>query len=241
MGADADLTLFYPRKETCLKATDIHSLSKNSPFLGMKLKGAVVATVIAGEVYPRREERITTEAQRHRDRRRVSKSRIAGLRAYAVRPIGNPKASLCLVPCGSMPEALDGVRLRELRDAEPEVAGALSRVRGMEHPRGGDRRRRRTACRSRPRRRATPLHEVAADDGERLPSGIPEVDRVLGGGILPGGVTLLGGDPGVGKSTLLLQLFGHLGGGDGPLRERGGVPGAGGGARAGAWAWRPRT
>lgn len=51
-GADADLTLFSLRKETCLSAADIKSLSKNSPFLGMKLKGAVVATVIAGEVYP---------------------------------------------------------------------------------------------------------------------------------------------------------------------------------------------
>jgi dihydroorotase len=52
-GADADLTLFNPRKETCLKAKDILSLSKNSPFLGMKLKGAVVATVIGGEIYAR--------------------------------------------------------------------------------------------------------------------------------------------------------------------------------------------
>lgn len=58
---------------------------------------------------------------------------------------------------------------------------------------------------------AVGMDEVRADDGDRLPSGIPELDRVLGGGILPGAVTLLGGDPGVGKSTLLLQLFGHLG------------------------------
>jgi len=52
VGADADLTLFSLRKETCLTAADIKSLSKNSPFLGMKLKGAVVATIIAGEIYP---------------------------------------------------------------------------------------------------------------------------------------------------------------------------------------------
>jgi DNA repair protein RadA/Sms len=58
---------------------------------------------------------------------------------------------------------------------------------------------------------AVGMDEVGADEGDRLPSGIPELDRVLGGGILPGAVTLLGGDPGVGKSTLLLQLFGHLG------------------------------
>ena len=52
VGADADLTIFSLRKETCLQASDIKSLSKNSPYLGMRLKGAVVATVIAGEVYP---------------------------------------------------------------------------------------------------------------------------------------------------------------------------------------------
>ncbi len=58
--------------------------------------------------------------------------------------------------------------------------------------------------------RATPLPEVSFDEGARLSTGMAEVDRVLGGGLFPGGVTLLGGDPGVGKSTLLLQLFGHL-------------------------------
>ena len=53
-GAEADFTLFSLRKQTCLKAEDIQSLSKNTPFLGMKLKGAVVAVVIAGRVYPAR-------------------------------------------------------------------------------------------------------------------------------------------------------------------------------------------
>lgn len=42
-----------------------------------------------------------------------------------------------------------------------------------------------------------------------------EIERVLGGGVVPGGLTLVGGDPGVGKSTILLQLAGLLGGGDG--------------------------
>jgi len=46
---------------------------------------------------------------------------------------------------------------------------------------------------------------------ERLPSGAAELDRVLGGGIVPGSVILLGGDPGIGKSTLLLQVAAHLG------------------------------
>jgi len=39
-----------------------------------------------------------------------------------------------------------------------------------------------------------------------MPTGIDELDRVLGGGIVPGSVTLLGGEPGIGKSTLVLQL-----------------------------------
>ena len=49
------------------------------------------------------------------------------------------------------------------------------------------------------------LSEVAAGDVERTPTGQPELDRVLGGGIVEGGVVLIGGDPGIGKSTLLLQ------------------------------------
>lgn len=45
---------------------------------------------------------------------------------------------------------------------------------------------------------------------ERLSSGFGELDRVLGGGWVPGGVVLLGGQPGIGKSTLLLQVCGHI-------------------------------
>jgi len=47
---------------------------------------------------------------------------------------------------------------------------------------------------------------ASARDAQRLPSGAAELDRVLGGGIVPGSVILLGGDPGIGKSTLLLQV-----------------------------------
>ena len=54
------------------------------------------------------------------------------------------------------------------------------------------------------------ITEVSADEGERLPTGIEELDRVLGGGVLPGMVILVGGDPGIGKSTLLLQVAGHI-------------------------------
>jgi DNA repair protein RadA/Sms len=46
---------------------------------------------------------------------------------------------------------------------------------------------------------------------QRLPVGVGEIDRVLGGGLVPGSVVLLGGDPGIGKSTLLLQLVAALG------------------------------
>jgi DNA repair protein RadA/Sms len=51
------------------------------------------------------------------------------------------------------------------------------------------------------------LAEVTADDVQRQPTGIGEFDRVLGGGLVPGSVVLIGGDPGIGKSTLLLQTL----------------------------------
>ena len=53
---------------------------------------------------------------------------------------------------------------------------------------------------------AMPIAEVDAVVGGPQPTGIEELDRVLGGGLVPGAVTLLGGEPGIGKSTLLLQL-----------------------------------
>jgi DNA repair protein RadA/Sms len=54
------------------------------------------------------------------------------------------------------------------------------------------------------------LSEIEATDIARTPTGIDELDRVLGGGIVSGGVTLIGGDPGIGKSTLLLQAVDAL-------------------------------
>ncbi len=55
---------------------------------------------------------------------------------------------------------------------------------------------------------ATPvrLAEVTSVESERIPTGVPEMDRVLGGGIVPGSVILLAGDPGIGKSTLMTEL-----------------------------------
>jgi DNA repair protein RadA/Sms len=55
------------------------------------------------------------------------------------------------------------------------------------------------------------LAEVEAAEVPRQPTGIAEFDRVLGGGLVPGGVVLIGGDPGIGKSTLLLQTLCHIG------------------------------
>jgi DNA repair protein RadA/Sms len=55
------------------------------------------------------------------------------------------------------------------------------------------------------------ISELSGERILRIPTGIGEVDRVLGGGIVPGGFMLLGGDPGIGKSTLLLQLAGSVG------------------------------
>ena len=54
------------------------------------------------------------------------------------------------------------------------------------------------------------LSEIEARDFERTPTGLEELDRVLGGGIVAGGVVLIGGDPGIGKSTLLLQAVDSL-------------------------------
>jgi len=56
----------------------------------------------------------------------------------------------------------------------------------------------------------TPLADIEARDVERTPTGHDELDRVLGGGIVEGGVVLIGGDPGIGKSTLLLQALDSL-------------------------------
>lgn len=50
------------------------------------------------------------------------------------------------------------------------------------------------------------LSEVSVDDHTRIETGMQELDRVLGGGIVPGSLVLVGGDPGIGKSTLLLQV-----------------------------------
>src|ERR687891_2144438 len=77
----------------------------------------------------------------------------------------------------------------------------------------------RPAAAARSRERATaafsvgaisPIAGVSSAEAERMVSGIGEVDRVLGGGFVPGSIVLFGGDPGIGKSTLMLQLAARL-------------------------------
>lgn len=54
------------------------------------------------------------------------------------------------------------------------------------------------------------LIDIDVSDEERIPTSLGELDRVLGGGVVPGSVVLIGGDPGIGKSTILLQTMTHL-------------------------------
>ena len=57
----------------------------------------------------------------------------------------------------------------------------------------------------------TKISDISTDEDARYFTGMSELDRVLGGGIVKGSIVLLGGDPGIGKSTLLLQICQHLG------------------------------
>lgn len=59
-------------------------------------------------------------------------------------------------------------------------------------------------------KKASWLREISMEEQGRIPSGMAELDRVLGGGIVPGSLILVGGDPGIGKSTILLQVCKYL-------------------------------
>ncbi len=61
-----------------------------------------------------------------------------------------------------------------------------------------------------PLERPRPIRDIAVDGGATTPTSLSELDRVLGGGLVPGSVTLVGGEPGIGKSTLLLQAAARL-------------------------------
>jgi len=65
--------------------------------------------------------------------------------------------------------------------------------------------------------RPVPICDVPSQSEARISCGIVELDRVLGGGIVPGSLVLIGGDPGIGKSTLLLQAMNNLAADGGPV------------------------
>src|SRR2546423_9992301 len=73
------------------------------------------------------------------------------------------------------------------------------------------------------------LVDVEAEEAARISTGVPELDRVLGGGLVPASLVLVGGEPGVGKSTLLLTALAAISKERrAPPRPRGGAAGAGG-------------
>ncbi len=59
--------------------------------------------------------------------------------------------------------------------------------------------------------RPVPMNEAVENDEQRLPTDLTELDRVLGGGLVPGAVILVGGEPGIGKSTLMLHILSAIG------------------------------
>ena len=124
-------------------------------------------------------------------------------------------------------ETKDRLRLPGVRRAVAEVAGALRRLRRLELARrgtpvaadgnrgSGASARRATAW---PRRAGPQLYaDIDTVVAERISTGVGEFDRVLGGGVVPGSLVLLGGEPGIGKSTLLLQAAAHFAKRSGPV------------------------
>ena len=111
------------------------------------------------------------------------------------------------------------LRLPGVRRAGAQVDGPLRGLRRVELAGRGARRRAGDAGRPRPSRYASLGASARRDSctprsrstpATRLSTGIDEFDRVLGGGIVPGSLVLLGGEPGIGKSTLLLQAAAHF-------------------------------
>ena len=114
-----------------------------------------------------------------------------------------------------------------MRRAVAEVAGALRRLRRVELARRGTPVAAGGNCGSGGRR--APRYSLASASGpqfyadidtvvaERISTGVSEFDRVLGGGVVPGSLVLIGGEPGIGKSTLLLQAAVHFAKSVGPV------------------------
>ena len=91
------------------------------------------------------------------------------------------------------------------------ACGAGDSLKAISVAKGGPDRKSLTASTSAPQR----LSQVLDKDDPRIATGLEELDRVLGGGLVLGSVTLLGGDPGIGKSTLLLQAVASIASGPG--------------------------
>ena len=111
-----------------------------------------------------------------------------------------PKVSYCCTECGwSSPKWMG--QCRECREW-----GTLEETQVSDSPGGGAGGALGAAGAVRPTVAARPIGEVSATEARARPTGVGELDRVLGGGIVPGAVVLLAGEPGVGKSTLLLDV-----------------------------------
>ncbi|MCP5271599.1 MAG: DNA repair protein RadA [Burkholderiaceae bacterium] len=89
----------------------------------------------------------------------------------------------------------------------PQCKAWNTLVETVAEPSGGARHRFQALAKTQP---VATLSAIEATEVERLPTGVDELDRVLGGGLVAGGVVLIGGDPGIGKSTLLLQALDSL-------------------------------
>ena len=181
--------------------------------------------------------------------RRDGHHRLRG--AHQPRPALSPASTRTLIArrdCGPIDarrwrDAIN-LHLPELRRRLWPLAGQVRRLRRVEHDRRGKcRRRRGRRCPAARRARAggsrSSRSPAQTHEAPRLASGIAEFDRVTGGGFVRGSVLLLGGDPGIGKSTLLIQVAAALAARRPPrgLHLRRGGGGAGAAARRAA---RPR-
>ena len=165
------------------------------------------------------------------DHRRRQGSRRPGLPSSGRREDAAPPSKRLAPERSPVTRTQSRVRLPGVRRLVPPLGGPVSHVRRLEHARGDARPRglaRARAGAAATRRRAVPVSLAAtwtSRTSTRIPTGIGELDRVLGGGLVPGSLVLVGGEPGIGKSTLLLQAAAgrRRTARPDPLRDRGGV------------------
>ena len=118
-----------------------------------------------------------------------------------------------------MSNALDNEELKQFSSARTADTSPASGWASVRNVASGIHWSKKRAAARRPARRngfqlrdvtAVAFTEIESQDDVRISSGVTEFDRVLGGGIVPGTLVLIGGDPGIGKSTLLLQVADKL-------------------------------